>query len=206
MPLFPKKNENKLPIWNYFNADANAEVENNNNNNNTTITEHNTEIEQQSKFNAVHLSKKQKRMGRNSLDADITWLRSLLQPSMEFQFSRYKVITVLSCSAETLICELKLLEDKAGNIDVDGNSNSKTSMMVGYFNIWWWKLLLPKMEFITLCEFEEGFPFIRNINAGCNLLQSISEAPSLLLHNPKTIADCNVPERTLITSKRFLII
>lgn len=126
---------------------------------------------------------------------DLIWVRSLLNPSMESQFTKFKIVSVISYSHTTLICQL-LPESMS-------SPNDRT--IIGYFNIWWWHEALKDLEFSYLAELFKCFPFLERISQRQPLLKSYF-ADLILVKEPKLIQDLSDPTRTLLTCKRFLII
>lgn len=127
---------------------------------------------------------------------DLTWARSLLNPSMEQQFTKFKIVSVISHSNTILICEI--LPEGASVQPNDRN-------IIAYFSIWWWQDVLKGLEFSYLNELFSCFPFLQNIYQQNILLKGLN--PELiLLREPKLVQDQSNPNRTLVTCKRFLLI
>ena len=162
-----------------FNDDANDELDNN-------LTEMNLNSSQ---------NKRVKSSEKPIIQRDLIWARSLLNPSMEHQFTRFKVVSVISCSQTALICELA-----PENIATQGNNRT----IIGYFNIWWWHDVLKSLEFSYLTELFKCFTFLQNIYHQKMILNSLN--PDLIfLKDPKLVQDLADPSRTLLTCKRFLL-
>ena len=131
--------------------------------------------------------------------SDITWLKSLLHPSMESQFIRFEVLSIVNHTMDTLIC----------NIEPSSHSNChQFKSLIGFFNIWWWRASLPKVEFSVQEELMNSFDFLKRIilNRGLIGLENIRGNFYLLLNNPVVVEDASQPNRGLITCKKFLII
>lgn len=130
--------------------------------------------------------------------SELTWLKSLLHPSMESQFIRFEVLSIINHTKDTLIC----------NIEPFSHSNyHQFKSLIGFFNIWWWRASLPKVEFSVQEELMNSFDFLKRIILNRGLIGDENKGNFyLLLNNPIVVEDASQPNRGLITCKKFLII
>ena len=77
--------------------------------------------------------------------------------------------------------------------------------LIGFFNVWWWKNILSKGEFLIVQELSNNFPFIKRIISN-EIISETNNDFYLLLKAPKTIRDESDPSKGLVTCKRFILI
>lgn len=180
-----KKMTGKTSIWEYFNE--------NDNDNDNKFCESNQKTEI-----VENVKKKSKNSEKVSTNYDLTWLKSLLHPSMETQFIRIEILSIINHTKDTIICNLKPSEVFQFR---------EFQSFIGYFNTWWWKSTLSKVEFNAQEELMNSFDFLKRISLNENLIDDNNESKFyLLLNNPLVVADASQPTRGLMTCRRFLII
>lgn len=137
---------------------------------------------------------------------EITWLKTLLHPSAEKQFIKFKVKEVISSSNQHIICKLEAPNE-------DGQSRiteyTKFNTLIGFFSVWWWKEWLDKLDFSTLQDLLSSFPFLTRIRRTEQLiLPKTRESLDfyLLVNEPKTVPNENNLSAGLVTSRRFLVV
>lgn len=168
----------KAHIWEYFGQD------------NSTVKDENDESNIQNKQ-----SKRVKHLDRNYLSQDVTWIKSLLHPSMEKSFIRLEISSVVIVTKNRMILNIKPQKDLFPEFD----------SLLGFFDVWWWKKLLPKVEFIASQELSNNFPFLNRIMKNENIINR-NEHFALLLSDHKLIRDDADGQKGLITCKRFLVV
>ena len=130
--------------------------------------------------------------------SELTWLKSLLHPSMEAQFIRVEVLSIINHTKDTLICNLE---------PSYSSNNHQFKSLIGFFNIWWWKASLPKVEFSVQEELINSFDFLKRIILNHGLIDDENKSKFyLLLNNPIVVEDASHPNRGLMTCKKFLVI
>ena len=173
----------KAHIWEYLDNNSLGETEENRINNN--------------EYSIHNQSKRIKNAGRNHINQDVAWIKTLLHPSMEKSFIKFEVSSVISETKTKLILNLKPITNIFPEFD----------HLIGFFDAWWWKNSLTKVEFNTIQELFDVFPFLKRIMNNENIItRRDNNFDLLLLNNPKVIRDETDSRRGLITCKRFLII
>lgn len=171
----------KAHIWDYF-ENANSDE---NNENILNISECNAQIQ----------SKRIKNSERIHINQDVAWIKSLLHPSTEKSFVKLEVSSVISSTKTKLIVKLIPTPNLFPEIDY----------LTGFFDVWWWKNSLTKVEFNNIQELSDVFPFLKRIMNNESIISSRDKF-DLLLNNPKMIRDATDCRKGLLTCKRFLII
>ena len=172
----------KAHIWEYLDNNSLGETEENRINNN--------------EYSIHNQSKRIKNAGRNHINQDVAWIKTLLHPSMEKSFTKFEVSSVISATKTKLILNLKPIPSIFPEIDY----------LIGFFDAWWWKNSLSKVEFNTIQELFDVFPFLKRTINNENIVKRRDNFDLLLLNNPKVIRDETDSRRGLITCKQFLII
>lgn len=171
----------KAHIWEYFenvNSDENKEHEKNINECNTYNQRKRIKISER-----IHTSQ------------DLAWLKSLLHPSTEKSFVKFEVSAVISATKTKLILKMIPIPNLFPEVDY----------LTGFFDVWWWKSSLTKVEFNTIQKLSDAFPFLKRMMNNENIISG-QDKFDLLLNNPKMISDAADYRKGLLTSKRFLII
>lgn len=150
--------------------------------------------------------KKIKTTTTNNLKNEIPWLKSLLLPHSETFFTKFHVNQVISSSKQQIICK----------VTTDPNQGAiykQYDEIVGFFNIWWWKEWLERVDFVTLKELTDSFGFIERIRRNDSLIPGSKNKNSeesnnfyLYVNEPKIISNENDKTIGLLTGKKFLII
>lgn len=140
-------------------------------------------------------TKKVKNIDKTNISQDVAWIKTLLHPSMEKNFIRFEVVSIIVATKTKLIL----------NIKPNPSSFPEFETLTGFFDVWWWKNSLSKVEFSTIQEISKNFEFLRRIINNENIL-SKNVSFALLLNAPKLIRDETDYQRGLLTCKRFLII
>lgn len=140
-------------------------------------------------------SKRMRHLDRHNLTQDVTWIKSLLHPSAEKSFIRLEISSVVTVTKNTMFL----------NIKPEQNLFPEFDSLLGFFDVWWWKKLLPRVEFITTHELSKNFPFLDRIMKNENFINR-NDKFTLLLSDHKLIRDDNDGRKGLITCKRFLIL
>ena len=147
-------------------------------------------------YHENHSSKKAKSSNHKN---DIIWLKTLLHPSAEKQFIKFKVKEIISTSNQHIICK----------IEPEINEFLEYTSLIGFFNVWWWKEWLDKLDFITLQDIMNSFPVLARMRRNEPLImnKSLESLDFYLLANePKIIPNESDPKIGLVTSRRFLVI
>lgn len=173
---------NKALIWEYLDNYSLDETEENRLNN--------------TDYNTHNQSKRSKNATKSYINQDVAWIKTLLHPSMEKSFVKAEVLSVISATKTKLILILKPILSIFPEID----------HLIGYFDAWWWKYSLTKVEFNTIKELSDVFPFLKRIMNNENITTRRDKFDLLLLNNTKMIRDETDSRKGLITCKRFLII
>ena len=167
----------KASIWNYF-EDPQSNIE--------TIA----------REDAVNTQKVAKTFEKSILNNELTWLRSLLHPSMENKFVRAEVVDVISYGKDHFICKIQ-----SEYFDKHNFSN-----LIGFFNTWWWKRSLSKLPFDVRHDLVQNFEFLDRLATNQDIVNNNQFRFYVLLHEPKLCSDQKDPNRGLVTCKKFLII
>jgi hypothetical protein len=162
-----------------FNADYNTELDSN-------MTEMNLNSSQN----------KRAKILEQTINRDFIWARSLLNPALEHQFTKFNIVSIISHSCTTLICEL---------IPEITFSQANNRKIIGYFNIWWWQDILRGLEFSYLKQLFECFPFLQNIYQQKPINHGLN-SDLIYLKEPKLVQDRADPSRTLLTCRKFLLL
>ena len=164
----------------------------------TSIWEYFGEFPPEQETSPIHsnnFNKKAKYSDKIHINQELTWIKSLLHPSMEHQFFKVEVLSLVISSKSHIICNINANEAHFPNFH----------SLTGFFNVWWWKNSLSKIEFSVLQELTNNFEFLKNIVSNTQLIEK-HKPFYLLLNNPKVVADLNDHTRGLVTCKRFLIV
>lgn len=164
----------KAHIWEYFSNDI---------------------LDDTNESNETHQSKRIKNSEKRTINQDISWIKSLLHPSLEKSFIRVEVSSVIAATKQRIILNIKPNPDLFPEFD----------SLIGFFDIWWWKSNLCKIEFMTIQQLSNNFKFLERILRNENILTA-REQIILLLNSPKLITDDSGGRKGLVTCKRFLII
>jgi hypothetical protein len=171
----------KAHIWEYFD-----------NNNFDKTEEKTTSINE---YNPHNQSKRVKNSEKPHISQDVAWIKSLLHPSMEKSFIKFEVSKVILATKSKLILHLK----------PPSGIYPEIGCLTGFFDAWWWKNSLTKVEFNSIQKLSDSFPFLKRLINNENILTS-GDNFALFLNNPKMIRDVTDDQKALITCKRFLII
>lgn len=164
----------KAPIWDYLNFDNEKIIEDNSEKSNT---------------------KKIKKIENKSKLQDSIWLKSLLHPSMEQNFIRLEVESLIYHTSNQIICTIR----------TTACIYPEYISLLCYLDVWWWKIILSRAEFNVQDEICNAFPFLRRITRRENLIDNTNQI-YLLFYGPIVRSDGNDPKKGILACKRFLII
>lgn len=137
-----------------------------------------------------------KKVKPSSSKTDTIWLKSLVHPTAEYNFTKLAVQELISTSNQQIICKIK----------VNQSHYPEYTSILGFFSVWWWRESLDKLDFDTLKNLVKSFPFLERIRRNDQLILNNSLDFYLLVNEAKVIPNETDPSVGLLTSKRFLVI